>query len=450
MAFKNAMRYANNFEDVDGLEGGLEYTQDDPQVLDQIEALEDEVALSEAEGDLDTAINDSEEGEALAEQADTEVEDGEAVLAEADAKAAETGEEAVIPVEDIVSSQEALKTLIAATGESIDNVTFGNREALYNDSRATFVQNLEGLREIGKKIKEGLKKIWEKIKKAFKWVVEKIKKILPTKLNRLRWLLNTIRDYSVGTIDNGKLTKAAKEFEKDNKDRFAAVAAGIGVNLGEATGYADGLKKCLDAAGKLVDKAVAINENDGRWVAMFDELKIPFKITNYMAKKTEEGKQKLADSITDLKVKSIIPIGTSFKGTTAKLTYKVVYDAEDGETEVKIMSTTEDFDPSTFTGIVFSKENALKGISAVINNSDILTKQSARLDEKIEKFAKKTAEDEVSGKFKQWRAKGKIEKAVRKMIMDSISMVTSFDSSVLGYALVYGRATLNALKDAKK
>ena len=114
------------------------------------------------------------------------------------------------------------------------------------------------------------------------------------------------------------------------------------------------------------------------------------------------------------------------------------------------MSTTEDFDPSTFTGIVFSKENALKGISAVINNSDILTKQSARLDEKIEKFAKKTAEDEVSGKFKQWRAKGKIEKAVRKMIMDSISMVTSFDSSVLGYALVYGRATLNALKDAKK
>ena len=231
MAFKNAMRYANNFEDVDGLEGGLEYTQDDPQVLDQIEALEDEVALSEAEGDLDTAINDSEEGEALAEQADTEVEDGEAVLAEADAKAAETGEEAVIPVEDIVSSQEALKTLIAATGETIDSVTFGNREALYNDSRATFVQNLEGLREIGKKIKEGLKKIWEKIKKAFKWIVEKIKKVLPTKLNRLRWLLNTIREYSIGTIDSNKLTKAAIEFEKDNKDRFAAAAAVLGPNL---------------------------------------------------------------------------------------------------------------------------------------------------------------------------------------------------------------------------
>ena len=447
MAFKNAMRYANNFEDVDGLEGGLEYTQDDPQVLDQIEALEDEVALSEAEGDLDTAINDSEEGEALAEQADTEVEDGEAVLAEADAKAAETGEEAVIPVEDIVSSQEALKTLIAATGETIDNVTFGNREALYNDSRATFVQNLEGLREIGKKIKEGLKKIWEKIKKAFKWIVEKIKKVLPTKLNRLRWLLNTIREYSIGTIDSNKLTKAAKEFEKDNKDRFAAAAAVLGPNLEDVSKLGGEMKKNLEMAFKIVDRAIAVNENDGKWAAMFDPL---LSIAVRTARATKNGKDALADSITDLNVKNIMLIGISFKGTTIKNTFKVVYEVEDGDTEVKIMSSTVDADSSDFAGIVFSKENALKGLSAVINNSDVLTKYSTRLDEKIEKFAKKAAEDEVSGKFKQWRAKGKIEKAIRKLVMDSISTITSFDSSVLGYALTYGKATLNALKDAKK
>ena len=447
MAFKNAMRYANNFEDVDGLEGGLEYTQDDPQVLDQIEALEDEVALSEAEGDLDTAINDSEEGEALAEQADTEVEDGEAVLAEADAKAAETGEEAVIPVEDIVSSQEALKTLIAATGETVDNVTFGNREALYNDSRATFVQNLEGLREIGKKIKEGLKKIWEKIKKAFKWVVEKIKKVLPTKLNRLRWLLNTIREYSIGTIDSNKLTKAAKEVEKDNKDRFAAAAAVLGPNLEDVSKLGGEMKKNLEMAFKIVDRAAAVNENDGKWAAMFDPL---LSIAVRTARATKNGKDVLADSITDLNVKNIMLIGISFKGTTIKNTFKVVYEVEDGDTEVKIMSSTVDADSSDFAGIVFSKENALKGLSAVINNSDVLTKYSTRLDEKIEKFAKKAAEDEVSGKFKQWRAKGKIEKAIRKLVMDSISTITSFDSSVLGYALTYGKATLNALKDAKK
>jgi hypothetical protein len=447
MAFKNAMRYANNFEDVDGLEGGLEYTQDDPQVLDQIEALEDEVALSEAEGDLDTAINDSEEGEALAEQADTEVEDGEAVLAEADAKAAETGEEAVIPVEDIVSSQEALKTLITATGETIDNVTFGNREALYNDSRATFVQNLEGLREIGKKIKEGLKKIWEKIKKAFKWVVEKIKKVLPTKLNRLRWLLNTIREYSIGTIDSNKLTKAAKEFEKDNKDRFAAAAAVLGPNLEDVSKLGGEMKKNLEMAFKIVDRAIAVSENDGKWAAMFDPL-LPIAVRT--ARATKNGKDALADSITDLNVKNIMLIGISFKGTTIKNTFKVVYEVEDGDTEVKIMSSTVDADSSDFAGIVFSKENALKGLSAVINNSDVLTKYSTRLDEKIEKFAKKAAEDEVSGKFKQWRAKGKIEKAIRKLVMDSISTITSFDSSVLGYALTYGKATLNALKDAKK
>lgn len=447
MAFKHAMRYANNFEDVDGLEGGLEYTQDDPQVLDQIEALEDEVALNEAEGDLDTAINDSEEGEALAEQADTEVEDGEAVLAEADAKAAETGEEAVIPVEDIVSSQEALKTLIAATGETIDNVTFGNREALYNDSRATFVQNLEGLREIGKKIKEGLKKIWEKIKKAFKWVVEKIKKVLPTKLNRLRWLVNTIRDYSVGTIDNNKLVKAAKEFEKDNKDRFAAAAAVLGPNLEDVSKLGGEMKKNLEMAFKIVDRAIAVNENDGKWAAMFDPL---LSIAVRTARATKNAKEQLADSITDLKVKNIMLIGISFKGTTVKSTFKVVYEVEDGDTEVKIMSATAEADTTEFAGIVFSKENALKGLSAVINNSDVLTKYSTRLDEKIEKFAKKAAEDEVSGKFKQWRAKGKIEKAIRKLVMDSISTITSFDSSVLGYALTYGKATLNALKDAKK
>ena len=446
MAFKNAMRYANNFEDVDGLEGGLEYTQDDPQVLDQIEALEDEVALNEAEGDLDTAINDSEEGEALAERADAEIADGEAVLAEADAKAEGTGEEAVIPVEDIVSSQEALKTLIAATGETIDNVTFGNREALYNDSRATFVQNLEGLREIGKKIKEGLKKIWEKIKKAFKWVVEKIKKVLPTKLNRLRWLLNTIRDYSIGTIDSTKLAKAAKEFEKDNKDRYAAVADFIGVNLQEATVTATGIKKFLEAAYKIIDNAIVVNENNGKWVGMFDNLP---DISNIMGNVINMAKAELKDSITDLNVKNIIPVACVAKGTSVKTTFKVVHEIE-GETEVKMLSAVTDIDPSTFTGVVFSKENALKGLSAIINNSDVLTKYSTKLDEKIEKFAKKAAEDEVSGKFKQWRAKGKIEKAVRKMVMDSVSVVSSFDSSVLNYALVYGRATLNALKDSKK
>lgn len=446
MAFKNAMRYANNFEDVDGLEGGLEYTQDDPQVLDQIEALEDEVALNEAEGDLDTAISDSEEGEALAEQADAEVEDGEAVLAEADAKAAETGEEAVIPVEDIVSSQEALKTLIAATGETIDNVTFGNREALYNDSRATFVQNLEGLREIGKKIKEGLKKIWEKIKKAFKWIVEKIKKVLPTKLNRLRWLLNTIRDYSVGTLNNEKLKKAAQDFEKNNKDRFAAVAQLIGPNLEVVSKYAILTKSNIEAGIKLLSEASVKEYEEGKWNVLFQQYPV---FTAYTDAVTKVGKDALGDSISDLNVKNIIPIAESAKGTTVKTTFKVIY-LVDGNEETKIMTATADIDSSTFTGIVFSKENALKGLSAIINNSDILIKLGTRLDDAIEKFAKKTAEDEVSGKFKQWRTKGKIEQAARKAVMSTLAVITSFDSSILGYGLTYGKATLNALKDSKK
>lgn len=447
MAFKNAMRYANNFEDVDGLEGGLEYTQDDPQVLDQIEALEDEVALSEAEGDLDTAINDSEEGEALAEQADTEVEDGEAVLAEADAKAAETGEEAVIPVEDIVSSQEALKTLIAATGETIDNVTFGNREALYNDSRATFVQNLEGLREIGKKIKEGLKKIWEKIKKAFKWIVEKIKKVLPTKLNRLRWLLNAIREYSVGTLNNDKVKKAAQEFEKNNKDRFAAVASLVGPNFADAEKYVTAAKASLNSVIKLVDNLKNAGESDdGRWVVSFTDLP---DISVVVKEAKDEATKILGDSIAGLDVDKIIPIMATAKGTTVKYTYKVIHKVEDKQ-EVAILTGVKDVASDTFTGISFSKETALKGLSAIYNGAEILAKMGTQIDQKVEQFAKKTAEDEASGKFKQWRAKGKIEKAARKTIMSTLSLITTIDGSILGYALVYGKATLSALKDAKK
>ena len=441
MAFKNAMRYANNFEDVDGLEGGLEYTQDDPQVLDQIEALEDEVALSEAEGDLDTAINDSEEGEALAEQADTEIADGEAVLAEADAKAAETGEEAVIPVEDIVSSQEALKTLIAATGETIDNVTFGNREALYNDSRATFVQNLEGLREIGKKIKEGLKKIWEKIKKAFKW------KVLPTKLNRLRWLLNAIREYSVGTLNNDKVTKAAKEFEKNNKDRFAAVASLVGPNFADAEKYVTAAKASLNSVIKLIDNLKNAGESDdGRWVVSFTDLP---DISVVVKEAKDEATKILGDSIAGLDVDKIIPIMATAKGTTVKYTYKVIHKVEDKQ-EVAILTGVKDVASDTFTGISFSKETALKGLSAIYNGAEILAKMGTQIDQKVEQFAKKTAEDEASGKFKQWRAKGKIEKAARKTIMSTLSLITTIDGSILGYALVYGKATLSALKDAKK
>ena len=211
MAFRNRARQAINFEDIDGLinESPL---PDEALTIDAIEAQEDEVAVVEATAELDKDLEADAEGEELADVADEEVAAGEEIIAEADAKAAETGEEPVIPVEEVVASQEALKTLIKLSGEEYTG-TFANAEDVHNNSYTVYKQNLEGLKEIGSKIKEGLKAVWAKIVSAFNWIVDQIKKILPSKIKKANALKEQLSKAKVDEKEAGKLF-ASKYGEK--------------------------------------------------------------------------------------------------------------------------------------------------------------------------------------------------------------------------------------------
>lgn len=450
MSFKNTMRIVYNAEEYgNDLDSAAELPIDDPTVLDQIEAQEDEVALVEAENEIEDDINGMEEGEELAETADEEVADAEEVLAEADAKAAETGEEAVIPVEDVVASQEALKSLIKLSGETIDNVSFGNREALYNDSRATYAQNLEGLKEIGNKIKEGLKKIWDKIVAAFNWIVKQIKKVLPTKLNRLKWLVENLRTLSVGTTDSAKLAEAQKAFVEKYKEKFAAVTAITNVDLTNVSEYAKSILSEIQAAKNLVGVATATKEGASFYKTAISVDKTDSKalISKISSLSSADIDKDVAEQTTGLTVKSKMVVGVSGKGTTLKALVRVVVNGEEGE-EVRYVTSTKTV--PVITAVTFNKEKAITGISGVLSSAAQISSNSDALNTAIAKYRDVIAENEKKNMFANWKAGRDAEKAIRKYITHTMAITTGFDSGVLNYALAYGKATLSALKGSKK
>ena len=447
MAFKDTVKRVYNSEDIDAIEGGLELDQEDPTVLDQIEAQKDEIALVEAEGELENDANDLNEGEELAEVADEEVKDAEETLAEADAKAAETGEEPVIPVEDVVASQEALKTLIKLSGETIDNVTFGNREALYNDSRAVFAQNLEGLKEVAGKIKDGIKAIWEKIKAGFKWVVEQIKKVLPTKLNRIKWLIDNLKKVGEAGLNKEVIKERQAAFLKVINEKYLGVASIVEADLSKAQVYGQGISQALKAATALVDQLKA-DKDGGKWVvatvdgaAGASNLKNAFGTLNL-------------DTEIATKVKEDGLEGASFKlvGLTAKANLLVakyfVKFSKDGKEASKVITVSKQ--ANAVTNIEFSKSKVIKNLATIVAEAGNVANNAANLNAKIDAFSKDVLEKANAGFFEKAIGGRKIEANVRSYILGMMNLTTAFDSAIIAYGLSFGSAAYKALVAASK
>ena len=451
MAFKDTARAAINLEEYgNDLPAASELEIDDPTVLDQIDAQEDEVALVEGEGEIEGDLADMDEGEALAETADEEVADAEEVLAEADAKAAETGEEAVIPVEDVVASQEALKTLIKLSGEEYTG-TFANREDIYGNSRASYVQNLEGLKQIAAGIKKGLKAIWDKIVAGFKWVVEQIKKVLPTKLNRIKWTLENLRKVPAGAVDGAKIKEAVKAFSEAGKTKYAGIAAIVGGNLDKIGAFVDEIKFSL----KQADQAVATFKAQGTGSGEIQD-----KVSSQLEKKTSfasviPNPAEIAKSLNEqvsgyanADVSNATALSVTAKGQTVKVLYSVT--VKDDEGAASTVFVTASANVNTFPTITLSKDVAIKGLAAVVANASAIQAAAAKLSASISDYSNVVAKREESGFFAKSALARKVDKNLRKYVSQTISAVTSFDSAVLGYTLAYGKATLKAVNGAAK
>lgn len=447
MAFKDTVKRVYNSEDIDAIEGGLELDQEDPTVLDQIEAQEDEIALVEAEGELESDANDLNEGEELAEVADEEVKEAEETLAEADAKAAETGEEPVIPVEDVVASQEALKTLIKLSGEAIDNVSFGNREALYNDSRAVFAQNLEGLKEVAGKIKDGIKAIWEKIKAGFKWVVEQIKKVLPTKLNRIKWLIDNLKKVDEAGLDKEVIKERQAAFLKVVNEKYLGVAAIVEADLSKAQVYGQGISQALKAAAGLVDQLKA-DKDGGKWVvgtvdgaAGVSNLKNAFGNLNLDTEMEAKAKE------DGLEGASFKLIGLSAKGNLLVGKYFVKF-TKDGKEASKVVTVNKQ--ANAVAALEFNKSKVIKNLAAIIAEAGNVANNAAALNTKIDAFSKDVLEKASAGFFEKAVSGRKIEANVRNYILGMMNLTTAFDSAVVAYGLSFGSTAYKALVAASK
>lgn len=444
MSFRQRKTIAVNTEDLDVLE--VPTLGEELPVLDSINALEEEVALVEANNEIENAQNDLEEGEELAEIADDEVAAGEEIIAEADAKAAETGEEPSIPIEEVVASQETLKTLIRLSGSEDIAVIGTNREAIYNDSYATYKQNLEGLKEIGGKIKENIKKIWDKIVAGFKWVVEQIKKILPTKLNRIKWLINNLNK----SKGEGDLVEASKKFEEANKESSAAVATIVGPNLENVKDYATAITRSLTKAKDLLAKCKIDQMGDLIMIMPIDPTALLKQVNAFEDKfATKELRDAAAKDIADLgkDVSGHTLVSVTGKGTTLTGSFAVVIQNENTS---KCKTVKASITVDKLSGVKFDKATTVRNLMSLVAGANFVAKEAESFKNATDKFVKGNVESNNPKNFIDGFVKKATFSAITKQfITANMSIVTAFDSSVLSYGLKYGKAVLSALNEKK-
>lgn len=456
MSFKDT-KSKINLEDLEPLEEPV--LGEELPVLDAMNALEDEVALVEAENELDNAQDDLNEGEELAETADEEVAAAEEVVAEADAKAEETNEAPVIPVEDVVASQEALRSLIKLSG--FDHIEIaGNRESIYNDSYATYKQNLEGLKEVGAKIKETVKKIWEKIVAAFNWIVEQIKKVLPTKINRIKWLIEKL---TKTTDDKEALKKASEEFTTKNKDKFVAVGAIVGNDLENVTKYASVVLSVIDNTSTAVKNIKLSFTDDKKLSAATKEAfsrgtdyRQTFKISGLFEEFEKAVKAAGIEKVEKYKLFSISPKNDTIRASFLVSYFTKINSAEtkaDGSEEVKgsvkdkVIKVT--LKPDNTFKVNFDKDKTINSLKEVVKSIDTLAAKSAALNAEIKAFSQEFAKEQNKNFISSSFIAKNAESMIRGVANATISDITAFDGQTLGFVLSYGKAVLSALPEKK-
>jgi hypothetical protein len=149
------------------------------------QTVEDVVEQDVAASDLKDAVDelkelheDFEDGEATAEELQEAIDHTKEVIEEAEAKAEESGEEAEVPVEEIVAAQESLRYFYKQIGLDPSEMVTVSREDIHTNSLQAYKElqanlesvqvNLEGiLGNIAAKIKEVVSKLWDKLKIAF-------------------------------------------------------------------------------------------------------------------------------------------------------------------------------------------------------------------------------------------------------------------------------------------
>ena len=460
-SLKSSMRNVRaNYEDFD--DEGLEVSGTTDEVLEQIETAETEGTAAAETAQLDTAIADADQAEAVVDQIEDTIADGEAVIEAADEEAAASGDAPAIEPKDVAVMQERVRTFVSMTdGEGINFVL--SSEAADKDGYNTFKVNLEGLKEVGERVKKFISDIWRKIVETFDRVVSYIKRLLPTKLNRLRALVKELN-----ALDKGKAmkkadayTKAADAFSKSALKTYAGAAYMIGSNLENADSYAANLTKAVEVvtAGDLRNKddAKAFGE---AFAAKFNdaERSSSAKIITDLAKKfvsnpKETAREELADeTVNKAEVIGARPAGGSITFLISAETSKAADKDEDDDKDrsiYKIVSSTHAVAESDLGKVDFEIGKATASLSSLLKNSDKFASVMDKFNSAVKKFRKDVAESAAGNAFTRWLEGRAAEKAIRKYVNYNIQMCTKYDGEILAYAIAYGRACLAAYNAGK-
>ena len=465
-SLKSSMRNVRaNYEDFD--DEGLEVSGTTDEVLEQIETAETEGTAAAETAQLDTAIADADQAEAVVDQIEDTIADGEAVIEAADEEAAASGDAPAIEPKDVAVMQERVRTFVSMTdGEGINFVL--SSEAADKDGYNTFKVNLEGLKEVGERVKKFISDIWRKIVETFDRVVSYIKRLLPTKLNRLRALVKELN-----ALDKGKAmkkadayTKAADAFAKSTLKTYAGAAYMVGVNLDNADSYAANLTKAVEVVTGLVATAGDLrNKDDAK--AFGDAFASKFtdaersssaKIITDLAKKfvsnpKETAREELADeTVNKAEVIGARPAGGSITFLISAETSKAADKDEDDDKDrsiYKIVSSTHAVAESDLGKVDFEIGKATASLSSLLKNSDKFASVMDKFNSAVKKFRKDVAESAAGNAFTRWLEGRAAEKAIRKYVNYNIQMCTKYDGEILSYAIAYGRACLAAYNAGK-
>lgn len=142
------------------------------------DVVENDVAssdLQDATAELQELAEDFEDGEATAEELQEAIDHTKEVLAEAESKAEESGEEAEVPVEEIVAAQESLRYFYRHIGLDPSEMVTVSREDIHTNSLQVYKELQANLESVQVNLEGIMGDMVEKSKKMLKDAATKLK-----------------------------------------------------------------------------------------------------------------------------------------------------------------------------------------------------------------------------------------------------------------------------------
>lgn len=451
-SLRSSMRNTKvSYEEFD--ENGLEIEGSTDEVLEQIETAETASANATEAAELEGDMATSDKAEALDNAIEDTVEDAEAVIEAADEEAAETKDEPFISVKDVAVMQERVRTILTMVdGEGVNFVL--SKESASSDGYNTFKVNLEGLKEIGEKVKNFLVEIWRKIVETFDRVVSYIKRLLPTKLNRLRALVKELNalDKSKKMKKEDGYSKAASAFAKSTLKAYAGAATLIGVNLDKTEKYTTNCLSTLEKVSKNLKDAGDLRNIDDKstFRKKFGLLIKSSTIggTDIKVNAKEAAREELTNEVVnDAVILAVAPAGDKVVYTISAEVSKAADKDEDDERDNEVFRViTHSVAVPEFkeSDVKFEIGDTANKLSELLKSSDKYTSAVDKFNSEIKKFRKDVVDSTNGNMFTKWSEGRAAEKAIRKFVNENIRLVTKYDGEILSYAIAYGRACLAA------